>query len=123
MAVTEVPEAFERIRRADFLPAGSQNRAAEDAPVSIGGGQTNSQPSTVRRMLEMLDVRPGQRVLDGGAGSDWTTTLLATLTGAPGAVLGLEHDTDLGEWGAQNQAAYQPEGARLADADPHIHAA
>src|SRR5690625_997592 len=109
MAVTEVPEAFERIRRADFLPAGSQNRAAEDAPVSIGGGQTNSQPSTVRRMLELLDVRPGQRVLDVGAGSGWTTALLATLTGARGAVLGLELDADLAECGAQTLAAYQME--------------
>ena len=41
-------------------------------------------------MLALLDVRPGQRVLDVGSGSGWTTALLADLVGPTGEVLGVE---------------------------------
>jgi protein-L-isoaspartate(D-aspartate) O-methyltransferase len=56
----------------------------------IGHGATCSQPTTVRNMLELLDVRDGQRVLDVGSGSGWTTAILARLVGPTGSVLGVE---------------------------------
>jgi len=55
-------------------------------------------------MLALLDVRPGQRVLDVGAGSGWTTALLARLVGPTGRVVGVELEPRLAEWGAQNLA-------------------
>ena len=46
--------------RERFLPASEvRRRAAYDGPLDIGHGQTNSQPRTVRAMLELLDVQPG----------------------------------------------------------------
>lgn len=97
-----VAAAFEAVPRADFLPRRERRRAAYDGPLAIGLGQTNSQPRTVDDMLRLLDVRPGQRVLDVGAGSGWSTALLAHLTGDAGSVRGVELEAELAVWGAEN---------------------
>jgi protein-L-isoaspartate(D-aspartate) O-methyltransferase len=102
-----VAAALHTVPRAAFLPPEQQCWAHLDQPLPIGAGATNSQPTTVRTMLELLDPRPGQRVLDVGAGSGWTTALLAQLVGPDGWVLGLELNPDLAAWGAANLAAYQ----------------
>lgn len=99
-----VAEAFAAVPRAGFLPEGDRARAGYDGPIPIGQGQTNSQPRTVADMLRLLDVRAGQRVLDVGAGSGWTTALLAHLTGASGLVVGVELEPSLVAFGAANLA-------------------
>ena len=98
-------EAFRAVPRSRFLPEQARGRAAYDGPIEIGHGQTNSQPRTVEDMLRLLDVRPGQRVLDVGAGSGWTTALLAHLVGPEGRVYGVELEPDLALVGADNLAA------------------
>lgn len=90
-----VEEALAETPRRWFLPEALRDRAGEDRPLPIGHGQTSSQPTTVRAMLALLDVRPGQLVLDLGAGSGWTTALLARLSGPGGRVIGLERRTEL----------------------------
>lgn len=112
--------AFVAVPREEFLPEQARRRAAEDRPFSIGFGQSNSQPRTVRRMLSLLDVEPGHAVLDVGAGSGWTTALLAHLVGPTGSVLGLELVTELARWGAVNLAPYAGDHASLREADPDV---
>ena len=85
-----VAAAFAAVPRAPFLPPDQQRFAGVDRALPIGYDVTNSQPSTVRAMLELLAVRPGDRVLDVGCGSGWTTALLARLTGPEGHVTGVE---------------------------------
>ena len=70
----------------------------------MGHGQTCSQPSTVADMLQLLDVRPGMRVLDVGSGTGWTTALLGHLVGPEGCVIGCEIVPELVEWGRENLA-------------------
>lgn len=91
----EVLSAFEAVPRAAFLPPAMRRHWEADRPLPLSQGQTNSQPSTVAAMLDLLDARPGHKVLDVGAGSGWTTALLAHLVGPTGSVLGLERIADL----------------------------
>jgi len=98
--------AFAAVRRTDFLPPKQHRFAGNDTALPIGHGQTNSQPSTVRAMLDLLDVRAGQRVLDVGCGSAWTTALLGHLVGPEGEVVGVEIVPALVAWGRENLAGY-----------------
>lgn len=92
-----VQAAMRRRRRQDFLPKDQRKFAGYNRPLPIGFGQTNSQPSTVADMLWLLDVHPGHRVLDVGAGSGWTTAILGDLVTETGSVLGLEIIPELAE--------------------------
>lgn len=83
-------DAFRSIDREDFLPPHNKHEAAEDRPLPIGYGQTNSQPLTVAIMFELLHPQPGDRVLDIGAGSGWTAALFAHLVGKKGKVVAIE---------------------------------
>lgn len=72
-----VEAAFRAIDRKDFVPPEYRDKAYADHPLPIGNGQTISQPYTVAFMLDLLDPRPGEKILDVGAGSGWQSTLLA----------------------------------------------
>lgn len=85
-----VAQVMAAVPRAAYLPRSQRHHAAADRPLSLGDRSTCSQPSTVARMLAMLDARPGHRVLDVGAGSGWTTALLAHAVGDDGSVFGVE---------------------------------
>ena len=111
-----VDAAFDATPRRDFLPPEVRARASYDGPLAIAAGQTSSQPRTVDDMLRLLDVRPGQRVLDVGAGSGWTTALLAHLVGPQGSVLGLELEPELVAFGARNLAGVDRPWAHIRSA-------
>ncbi len=117
---SSVAAAFEAAPRGGFLRRASRYRTSYDGPLPIGHGQTNSQPRAVRSMLELLDVRPGQRVLDVGAGSGWTTALLAHLTGPGGQVRGVELEPDLVRFGAANLARCDVPWASIREAEPGV---
>jgi protein-L-isoaspartate(D-aspartate) O-methyltransferase len=112
-----VTAAFEAFPRTGFLPRRQRRMASFDGPLSIGHGQTNSQPRTVDAMLRLLRVEPGQRVLDVGSGSGWTTALLAHLTGESGEVLGVEIEADLVRFGGENLAATRQPWASIHQAE------
>jgi len=101
-----VIKAFERIKRRDFMPADLAAEESINAPLPIGHGQTISQPLTVAFMLELLDLFEGQKVLDIGSGSGWTTALLAAIVGPTGRVFAIERIRSLKEFGESNVRKY-----------------
>ena len=115
-----VAEAMAATPRAGFLTDVQRSRAHVDAALPLFNNQTNSQPSTVARMLRLLDVPVGASVLDVGAGSGWTTAILAHLTGRAGSVLGVERDPALADFGAANLARTGRSWARVQVAVPGV---
>lgn len=71
-AMCEVPREL-------FVPPEYRSQAYEDCPLPIGHGQSISQPFIVAYMLQELNVAPGHKVLDVGAGSGYQTALLARM--------------------------------------------
>ncbi len=74
-----VLEAMRRIPRHLFVPEFSRARAYADAPVSIGEGQTISQPYMAAVMTEALRLEGNEKVLEIGTGSGYQTALLCEL--------------------------------------------
>jgi protein-L-isoaspartate(D-aspartate) O-methyltransferase len=71
--------AMGRVPRHEFAPERYRDQAYEDHPLPIGEGQTISQPYIVAIMLEALQLKGGEKVLEIGTGSGYLTALLAEL--------------------------------------------
>jgi len=102
----EIIDAFHRMDRKYFVPEAYKEHIYEDIPLPIGEGQTISQPSTVAFMLELLQPQRGDKVLDIGTGSGWTTALLCSIVGEEGAVDGLERIDTLVSEGRKHIAPF-----------------
>jgi protein-L-isoaspartate(D-aspartate) O-methyltransferase len=77
----QVLEAMRRVPRHVFVPSDVRNLAYGDHPLPIGYGQTISQPYIVAWMTELLELKPGEKVLEIGTGSGYQAAVLAELEG------------------------------------------
>jgi protein-L-isoaspartate(D-aspartate) O-methyltransferase len=99
-------DAFQAIKREDFMPDDSKELARLNEALPIGYGQTISQPLVVAFMIEKLQPQPGEKILDIGSGSGWTTALLAQIVGPKGKVIAIEIVLELKEFGEVNVSKY-----------------
>lgn len=113
-------EAFRRCDRSLFVSKSLTDAAYADIPLPIGEGQTISQPYTVAIMLELLHPEPGNRILDIGSGSGWTTALLAVSVGMNGYVEGVERIPSLVEFGKHNLKKMSLKNAAITSALPSV---
>ncbi len=101
----DIYDAFLKIDRVDFVPENYKSYAYKDVPLAIGSNQTISQPQVVVFMLELLDPKEGQKILDIGFGSGWTTVLLAEIV-KEGKVIAIERIAEIYNFGKKNIEKY-----------------
>jgi protein-L-isoaspartate(D-aspartate) O-methyltransferase len=99
-------DAFKKIDRFDFVIDYLKTEAYHNVPLGIGFGQTISQPLTVAVMMELLQPQAGQKILDVGSGSGWSTALLCEIVGEKGKVYGVEIVPELSDFGKKNVSHY-----------------
>jgi protein-L-isoaspartate(D-aspartate) O-methyltransferase len=117
-----VEEAFRAVPRHLFLPDVPVERAYADEAVAVqvvDGVATSSasQPSMMAIMLEQLDIRPGHRVLEIGAGTGYNAALMAHLVGPGGTVTAVDIDAELVADAARNLRVAGVAGVALHCAD------
>jgi protein-L-isoaspartate(D-aspartate) O-methyltransferase len=90
--------AMGEVPREEFVPERSRSRAYADSALPIGEEQTISQPWIVAAICQALALKGGERVLDVGAGSGYSTAVLACLAAE---VIGIERHASLAEGARQ----------------------
>jgi protein-L-isoaspartate(D-aspartate) O-methyltransferase len=122
LATPAVEEAFRTVPRHLFLPGVPLARAYADEAVAVqavGGVTTSSasQPSMMAIMLGQLDLRPGHRVLEVGAGTGYNAALMQRLVGPDGRVVAVDIDAELVDGAARHLADARVDGIELHCAD------
>ena len=76
----QIIKAFNKVQREKFIPENSKIYAYEDTALSIGKGQTISQPYTIAFMLSLLELQDKQKIMEIGSGSGYVLALLNTIS-------------------------------------------
>jgi len=95
MVSESVIKAMSRVPRELFVPEHLERRAYDDTPLPIGLNQTISAPHMVAIMCELLDLRPGMKVLEVGGGSGYHAAVMANLVGPEGHIYSVERKPEL----------------------------
>lgn len=107
-------EAFRTIDRKDFVQDAMKEYAYVNQALPIGYEQTISQPLTVAFMLELLEPKPEEKILDIGTGSGWQAALLAFIVSCQmspdekilGSIISIERVPEFVKTANENIAKY-----------------
>jgi protein-L-isoaspartate(D-aspartate) O-methyltransferase len=117
---SNITDAFVHVDRVDFVNDPTVSDVYADYPLQIGYGQTISQPTTVAMMLEMLSPHKGDKIIDIGSGSGWTTALLSFIVGEKGSVTGVERVESLIKFGSRNLHKYNFKNSKIIQAGDEL---
>jgi protein-L-isoaspartate(D-aspartate) O-methyltransferase len=98
----EVEKAFLETPRELFVPDPLKKYAYIDSPLEIGNGQTISAPHMIAIMIEELDLRKDQKVLEIGAGSGYHAAIVAKIIGGKGHIYTIDRFETLAEYATEN---------------------
>ncbi|RLG34397.1 protein-L-isoaspartate O-methyltransferase [Methanosarcinales archaeon] len=98
----EVLRAMDKVPRHYFVPENRKYEAYVDHPLPIGDGQTISAPHMVAIMCDLLDIEPGNRILEVGAGSGYHAAVMAELVGEEGKIYTIERFEGLAATAREN---------------------
>ncbi len=76
----KIINAFDKVKREDFILKNMKEYAYENMPLLIGHDQTISQPHTIAFMLNLLNPKEGQKILEIGSGSGYVLALMSEIT-------------------------------------------
>jgi len=100
-------DAFSKVKRENFVPKEMKKYAYENIPLSIGKGQTISQPYTIAMMFSLLELKKNQKILEIGSGCGYALALLSKIVGKKGEVFGIEIRSELVENSKKNLKDYK----------------
>ena len=109
-----VLDVLAAVRREDFVPARYRNLAFADMALPLGHGETMMKPTVEGRLLQALELRAEDRVLEIGTGSGFITACLARLSST---VTSIEMRADFAEAARARVAASGAKNVRIEVAD------
>jgi protein-L-isoaspartate(D-aspartate) O-methyltransferase len=123
-----VEQAFRAVPRYLFLPENLKHYACSDETIEIYYYNNNKkiessalQPSIMATMLELLDLKPGHRVLEIGAGTGYNAALMAEIVGNTGRVVTIDISPRMVEWAQTNLIATDFEKTRVICGDGKLN--
>ncbi len=112
-----VLDAILKIPRHLFVPKGYLDQAYANYPLPIAGDQTISQPYTVAFMLQALELKKGQTILEIGTGSGWNAALIAHIIGKKGFVYTTEIVPELIKFSTKNLKKFNFKNLKIIETD------
>lgn len=113
----KIISAFQKIDRKDFVLDCYNDKAYENNALDIGFGQTISQPFVIAFMLELLDLKKTDKVLEVGSGSGYVVALMSQLVKE---VFGVEIVTELVLFSENNLKKYNLENVKIFEASKKL---
>lgn len=101
-----IVRVFNKVDREEFIIEKYKDSTYEDIPLPIGYNQTISQPYTIAFMLDLLEIKNGQKILEVGSGSGYVLALLAELN-KNGSIFGIERIKELAENSKEKLKQYE----------------
>ena len=116
----KVINAFLKVPRENFVMDEWKSQAYDDTPLPILKDQTISQPTTVINMLQSLEIKRGQKILEIGAGSGYNASLLSKLVGTKGEIIAIEYFSELTKFAKQNLERIKIKNVKILKGDGSI---